>query len=251
MTRTLISVILILFVLSANGQNEHKITRKGNKLYEKNQYADAEANYKKALEIDPKHYQASFNLGDAYFKQERFDEAITQFTIAAHATEKDELKNKAYYNLGNANLEAFKKLSSSNQQEDMKKKSAYLDKSIEAYKQALRINPRDENAKYNLSYALKHKNEGGGGQSQQQDKQDQQQEKKDENKQQEKNKQKDQNKEDQQKDKQQQDQQKEQKMDKQEAEQLLKKQGEKEKEVQAKVMKKKQKPKRVKVEKEW
>ena len=256
MYKLVLIIWMIVTTFISYSQNEHHLVRKGNKLYSKDQFGDAEAKYKKALEVDQKHYEGSFNLGDSYFEQGRFDEAITQFTIAAHSTDDDIYKNKAYYNLGNANLEAFKSINQSADQEDMQKKMQYLDNSIEAYKNALKINPQDQESKYNLSYALKHKPEGGQQSKQQnKDQENKDQEEKEKEKEEEKKQNQDQqkNKDKQEKENKQQAQPKpdEQKMDKQEAEKIMKKQEEKEKDVQKKVLQKKEKPVKVKIEKEW
>ncbi|MBT3422800.1 MAG: tetratricopeptide repeat protein [Bacteroidetes bacterium] len=262
MNKLILTILLSAITVLSFGQNEHKMTRKGNKLYTKNQFTDAEANYKKALEIDQKHEQASFNLGDSYFEQGRYDEAITQFTISANTTDDNHLKNRAYYNLGNSNLEAFKSIKESSNQEEMQKKSQYLDQSIEAYKEALKVEPTDMESKYNLSYALKNKPKGEGQNNQQnqdqdkkedQEKQDQKEEnkdKKDEQKKDQQQQEKD-DKKGEDKEKQQQPKPDEQKMTKKEAEKLLKAQEQNEKDVQAKIIKQKAKPVKVKIEKEW
>lgn len=176
---------------------------KGNEEYEKKRYRNAESAYRKALEKDAKQYQGNYNLGNALYRQNKYEEATQQYLNAATTSNDQQRQARAMYNMGNSFLKAQK-----------------YQESIEAYKKALRINPDDEDARYNLSYALQKLK-----QQQQQQKQDQQkdQQKKDQQKQEQQNQQKpDQPKQDQQQ--QQQNQQKPQpqpKISREEAERML------------------------------
>ncbi len=111
--------------------------RVGNKLYESGKPSDAETEYRRVLGYEDKSNKAAFNLGDALYKQEKYDKAAEQFKTAAEAAEKKEDKSRAYYNWGNSLLKQQK-----------------LKESIDAYKNALRNDPNDIDAKRNLSYAL-------------------------------------------------------------------------------------------------
>jgi len=227
------SVLSLLLILgfSLHAQEERSLAREGNKYFEKQKYADAEASFKKALEKKSNFPEAIFNLGDAMYKQGRYDDAAKQFELAAKLLSDTIFKAKAYHNMGNCSME----------------KKEYED-AVKAYKQALKFNPTDKDTKYNLAYAnakLKDK---------QQNKQDQ----KKDNKQ-------DQNKKDEQnKDKQKQDQQgkddkgdqKEKKgtgkeLTKEQAEKLLQALKEEEQKTQEKMQKKMAKPQDVKLDKDW
>ncbi len=111
-------------------------TRTGNKQFEKDNYADAEANYKKALDKKNNMPEATFNLGDAVYEQKRYDEAIKQFQLSAQTNPDVNVKAKAFHNLGNTYLE--------------QKKYA---EAVKSYKEALRLNAKDNDTKYNLAYA--------------------------------------------------------------------------------------------------
>lgn len=111
-------------------------TRKGNKQYEKDNYTDAEAEYKKALDKKNNMPEAIFNLGDAVYKQKRYEEAIKQFQLSAQTNPDPKVKAQAYHNLGNTYLEQ-------KQWEDAAK----------AYKESLKLNAGDKDTKYNLAYA--------------------------------------------------------------------------------------------------
>ncbi|HUX53506.1 MAG TPA: tetratricopeptide repeat protein [Williamwhitmania sp.] len=136
-----ILTILILFisVISSFAQTGRKEIRMGNKLYDKSSFLDSEVKYRKALERNPSSFDAQFNLGDALYKQGKFDDAAKIFNkLSADNNTTGQKKQLAssYYNLGNSLL-----------------KSKKLKESIEAYENSLRLNPHDMDAKYNLAYA--------------------------------------------------------------------------------------------------
>lgn len=141
--------------------------REGNDLYDRKQFSDAEISYRKALEAADEPVRAKFNLGDALYQQERYDEAAGQYEGAASSAEEATVRAQAFHNLGNALLKGRK-----------------LQESIEAYKQALKLDPKDEDTRYNLEYArrLLQQQQQQQQQQEQDRKDDKQQEKKDEEK---------------------------------------------------------------------
>ena len=131
----LLSLCCLLSTLT-NAQKEKKFIHEGNKLYENKKYSEAEKNYQQSLNKNKDSYKGNFNLGDAYYKQGKYEEATQQFQALTHkATSKDTL-SKAYHNLGNSLM-----------------KSKKYEESINAYKNALKNNPNDEDTRYNLAYA--------------------------------------------------------------------------------------------------
>ena len=120
-----------------NQQDFRSLVREGNRQYNAEKTVDAETSYRKALEVDEKSNLATFNLGDALYRQKKYEEAGKEFEKAASGTTDKMDKARAYHNLGNSYLQQQK-----------------LKESIEAYKHALRNNPNDADTKYNLSYAL-------------------------------------------------------------------------------------------------
>lgn len=186
---------LLVFSLSASmGQAVQKDLRQGNKLYGKENYAEAEARYGKALEADPTSEKAMFNQGGAYYQQDKYAEAQQNYEIAAELLSSPAERAAAYHNLGNALFQ-----------------SKDLEKSVEAYKNALRLNPADEDTRYNLALAqrlLREQQQQQQNQDQQQDDQQQDQEnQQDQQDQQQQDDQQQQNGEQDQQDQQQQDQQ--------------------------------------------
>jgi len=116
-------------------QSVHTLKRNGDLAYTEADYGQAEIDYHKAYEKEKDH-KSSFNLGNALFQQERFEEAATYFENAAGMMPDNVSKSMALHNLGNALL---------NQQK--------LEESIEAYKKAIRLNPNDSDIKENLLLA--------------------------------------------------------------------------------------------------
>jgi tetratricopeptide (TPR) repeat protein len=224
--------ITAIFQVQTNAQSTRGLVNDGVDLYKEQKFADAEVNFKKGTEKTPDSFEAKFNLGDAYYKQERYDEAIKTFQSSFVNAKNDEEKATIFHNIGNSLL-----------------KSQKVKESIGAYKEALKLNPNDQETKYNLSYALNQlKNPDQNQQQKDQNKdqnKDQQDQKKD---QQDQNQQKqDQQKQEQQQ--QQSQQQKEQELTKQEAERILDALKENEKDLQKQL--RKIRGQRVKTEKDW
>ncbi len=174
-----------------------KLIEKGIAAYDSAEYEKAETYFRKALSEDQLNAVAAYNLGLTETEMEKNLEAAHFFQKAAKLSDQKSLKSQAYYNEGNVWFG--------------KKK---YEKAIGAYKNALRNNPGDEEARYNLALAqqkLKQqqkKNNKQNKKDQQKNKQDKKDQKKnkDQNKDQNKKDQnkKDQNKKDQQKNKDQQ-----------------------------------------------
>ncbi|MXV15730.1 tetratricopeptide repeat protein [Hufsiella ginkgonis] len=143
--------------------------KKGNDLYKQQDFAGAEANYRKSIAKKSQTLEGNFNLGDALYKQKKFAEAAEQFNKIAGASNAKPVLGKAYHNMGNALLEANK-----------------LEESIAAYKKSLISDPNDDQTRYNLAYAQEKLKR-----QQQQDKKDQQNKDKNKDKDQQNNDKKD------------------------------------------------------------
>jgi Ca-activated chloride channel family protein len=213
--------IIIAFLLagtSAFAQKERSMIRSGNEDYKKRNFSEAETKYRKSLEANPYSFPGNYNLGNALYKQNKTDEAVRFYSGSAAIGKDKKAQSDAYYNLGNANLKAEK-----------------YQESINAYKQALKLNENDQDARYNLAYALT-KMKQQQQQKQQQQKDKKQDQKKDQKQDQKKNQQqqKDQQKQ------QQQDQAKQQsqpKISKEDAERMLQALKNEEKNLQKKLAK--------------
>ena len=219
---------LLLVAVSANAQmTDRQYIRQGNKQFRSGDYANAEVSYRKAIEKNAKNPQAAFNLGNALMAQKKDSAAVEQFEGAARLETNPLRKAQAYHNMG-VICQTHK----------------MYGEAIEAYKNALRLNPKDDETRYNL-VLCKH-------QKQKQDQQQQNQQGGDNDKKQD-DKQKDQQQPDQQKDKQDEKQQEQPKpqMSKDNAEQLLNAAIQNEKQTQEKMKQQQQQPQRRNVQKNW
>jgi len=226
-------------------QAQINLVRDGNKLYDEKKYKEAAQVYKNAVAKNPNYIPGIFNLGNALYQEKNYDASRSAYDALAKKTTDATIKSSSDYNIGNTYMSQQK-----------------WKEAVEAYKQALRKNPQDEDAKYNLSYALTKmkQNQGGGGKNKDKNKDQNKEEK---NKDQQNKDKQDQNK-DQQKQEQQQDQNKDQpnpdkqdqkpqsqpsKLSEKQADQLLNALAQEEKKLHDK--KEKGKAVKVKVDKDW
>jgi len=134
--------------------------RKGNHLCRKGEYEDALQKYQEALVQEPDNPAIHYNIARALYKMEKYDEAISEFQMGLLEKDKN-FQADVFYNIGNCNF-----------------KKGQLDAAIESYKMSLLMDNKDEEAKQNLEFCLKLKEEMAQQQqsdSTSQDQQDQQQ----------------------------------------------------------------------------
>jgi Ca-activated chloride channel family protein len=224
-------IMLLAFVpVAMMAQSDRHLVRQGNKLFRSGNYTDAEVSYRKALEKDDRNPQAAYNLGNAMMGQHKDSAAAAQLGAAAQLAKNPVRKAQACHNMGVVYQQNKK-----------------YGEAIEAYKEALRNNPADDQTRYNLELCKKLQKQQQ--QNQQNQQQQQQQDKKDnkDNKDN-KDKQQQQHKQDQQKKKQ--EEQKPQ-MSRDNAEQLLNAAMQEEKNTQERMKKAMQKPQKRVLEKNW
>ena len=234
-------LIILSFLMSFNSfaQNKKSFLRDGNKLYADSSYNEAEMQYRKSLEKDQDYFNASFNLADAVYKQERYEESSALFDALKDNAPTETDLAKVYHNLGNSLVKEQK-----------------LDEAIDAYKSSLRINPKDKDTRHNLAITHKQKQQQEKEQENKDEKDEQEQDKEGENKEEEKqNKEQEQSQENKEKEeeekKESKPEKKKEEMSKETAEKMLEAIQQKEKELQEELQKKKVKGKRVKVLKDW
>jgi tetratricopeptide (TPR) repeat protein len=179
-------IISISLFISQKGFSQKDAQRiyEGNKMYFDSNYVQSTQAYREALKINPGNYKAHYNLGNALYRSANeirqskqpifqgkqkvspdslanlvYDEAAQSFAVVANSVSNKDTLQRVWHNIGNCYL----------QKKD-------FEQAITAYKKALKLNPKDEDTRYNLAYALKNKKEDkkGGGQNQQQQKQQQQ-----------------------------------------------------------------------------
>ena len=166
----ILSMLLLISTIHGLAQNktDRDYLRSGNKLYNDSLFIKAEVDYRKALEINPKSTDAMFNLANALLMQQKAQEAMEQYESVSKIEKDKEKLAQIYHNMGVI-------LQSSKQ----------LPQCIEAYKESLRNNPKDDETRYNLALAqkqLKDQQQDQQNQDQQQQQQEQKEEQKDQNK---------------------------------------------------------------------
>jgi len=145
------------------------LTWDGNKALSEDNFIAAEVDYRKAISKSPDNSVAPYNLGNAYYTNETYNEAFGRFKEAGEASTSKEEKHKAYHNMGNVFM----------------KRKDYA-KAVEAYKEALRNDPSDEETRYNLALAKELLKKDEEDKKQNQDDKDKDKENKEENKDQDK-----------------------------------------------------------------
>jgi Ca-activated chloride channel family protein len=200
----LVVMVAALGNLDAPAQSVRSFVNKGNDKYKDQNFADAEINYRKALEKEQQLVQGHFNLGNALYKQGKYDEAVRAYDDARQIARELRTKADASYNIGNAHLKA---------QDPQKAIQAYID--------GLKLDPDDLEAKYNLSQALRMLQQQQQQQQQKNKQQKNQQNKQDQQKNQQQQDQDQQNQDQQQKQRQKQQQQQERQISKADAERIL------------------------------
>ena len=158
--RNILYIVLLLNSILLFGQEKDKNLYNGNQLFKEKKYADAEADFRVTeSKKSPKKATAGYNLGNSVYRQNQQGEAQIKYIQALEHAKTKEEKHRIYHNLGNTFM---------------------LDKNYEAaaeaYKNALRNNPNDEETRYNYALAKRKKkdnpppkdnkkdNKGGGGQ---------------------------------------------------------------------------------------
>ncbi|MFA5033873.1 MAG: tetratricopeptide repeat protein [bacterium] len=221
---------LLLFVVPMLLGSPRDLNEHGNKLYNKKDYGGALEKYKSAQVKDPRLMVIDYNMGCARYKVDSLEYAMSLFTKIMASLESKELKEKACYNIGNTLF-----------------KSGNLELAMESYKQALRMNPDDKDAKINLEFAQKMLE-----QQKQQQKDQKNQDKQNQDKQNQDKKQNQQQKEQQNKqDKQQQQDKQNQEQQKQNAQNILKSLEQDEKDTKQKSQQKNAKVGQIQILKDW
>jgi Ca-activated chloride channel homolog len=206
--KAMATIMLAACFANTHAQQPAAIVRKGNELYKKNEFENARNEYSKAIKANSKDAVAHYNTGNASFRLNNFADAITSYETTIENSKDKETRQQAFYNKGVA-LQKEQKLA----------------ESITAWKEALKLNANDIEARENLQKALLE--------------QKKQQQEKEKDKQKEKQQQKEKPKPEQQQSK----------LNKQQVEQLLKAMQQKEKEIQQKLQKGSPAPN--KPEKDW
>ncbi|KGO81115.1 BatC protein [Flavobacterium beibuense F44-8] len=162
-TYSLLLCSLVAFSQEKEKDKKDEYLSKGNKEFSKKEYVEAEADYRISQSKNPTNPQSMYNLGNAIYRQGKPSEAMYAYFDAIEKAETKKDKHRAYHNLGNMLME----------QKDYQT-------AVEAYRNALRNDPYDEETRYNFALAKEMlKNNPPQNQNQNEDKND---ENKDQNK---------------------------------------------------------------------
>ncbi len=158
--RKIVYILLLLNCITLFSQEKDKNLYNGNQSFTEKKYVDSEADYRVTeSKKSPKKAVAGYNLGNSIYRQNQQGEAQIKYIQALEVAKTKEEKHRIYHNLGNTFM--------------LEKK---YDLAADAYKNALRNNPKDEETRYNYALAKrknkdnpppkddKKDNKGGGGQ---------------------------------------------------------------------------------------
>ncbi|WP_406685197.1 tetratricopeptide repeat protein [Seonamhaeicola sp. MEBiC1930] len=146
--KQLLSIISIFFITISFAQekqdkerllalkNANNYVYEGNNLVSEDDYVSGEMAYRKAISENPNSVEGNFNLGNAYYQKGSLMEALYRHQEAANSSVSKEEKHKAFHNIGNILMQNKK-----------------CSEAVEAYKNALRNNPTDDETRYNLALA--------------------------------------------------------------------------------------------------
>jgi tetratricopeptide (TPR) repeat protein len=151
---TILFLIALLCSSFLRAQTTDALIRQGNRFYNKQDYDQSLTRYEKALKKSPGNPDAHFNQGDAFYRKNDYEKAASSYDDVLQSKADEKIRQSAYYNRGVATVRQKK-----------------LEESIDAWKNALRLDPADSEARENLVKALMEKKK--------QDQQQQQQNKKD------------------------------------------------------------------------
>lgn len=129
----IITMLLAQFAFADVGSS----MRKGNGLYRKGKHEEALHKYQEALVQEPDNPKIHYNIGRALYKLEAYDDAISEFQMGLLEKNKD-FHADVFYNIGNCNF-----------------KKGQLDAAIESYTMSLLMDHKDKEAKQNLEFCLK------------------------------------------------------------------------------------------------
>ena len=218
-----VALLLALVAMSALAQTDRQYIRQGNKLFRSGDFANAEVSYRKALEKNDRNPQAHYNLGNSLMAQNKDSAAVKEFETATKIETDPLMKSQSFHNMG-----------------VICQKHQMFGEAIEAYKQSLRLNPHDDETRYNLQLCkYQQKKQQKKQQQNQQNQQNQNQQNQNQQNQDQKNQ------------KQQQQQQDQPQMSKDNAEQLLNAAMQQEKQTQDRMKKAQQRPRRRQLQKNW
>ena len=166
-----ITYILMLCTFFGFSQDKDKALIQANDLiFEANEivnedFVNAEVEYRKAISKKPSNAKGTYNLGNAYYKSGLYDEAMSRHIQAVESATTKKEKHRAFHNIGNALM-----------------KQNLCKDAVEAFKNALRNDPADEETRYNFALARDCAEQQGQGEDDESEDENKDENKEDENK---------------------------------------------------------------------
>ena len=152
-------ILFLLVSISGSAQEEaaqlslsNNYVFEGNSLVDEN-FIEAEKKYRLGVSAKQNNAAGSYNLGNAYYKSELYDEAMLRHLEAINNSGLKLEKHKAYHNIGNTLM-----------------RQKRCKEAVSAYKNALRNSPSDDESRYNLALAQECAKEQGDGKGEDKDK---------------------------------------------------------------------------------
>lgn len=134
-----IVLALVLFVcgeVSAQQMKERGLVRRGNREFRREHFEKSVDSYQRALQHDSTCFEAKYDLASALYRTERYDKAEkTLLSIVGDSTRTELERGEVAYNLGNTQFAQQK-----------------YKEALSSYRQAMRCNPNDEDAKFNYAF---------------------------------------------------------------------------------------------------
>ena len=127
------TMLMAVVAMATMAQTDRQLVRQGNKQYRAGDFANAEVSYRKALEKNDRNPQALYNLGNSLLAQNKDSAAVAEFEKATKVETNELRKSQAFHNMG-----------------VICQRNKLFGEAIEAYKSSLRLNPHDNETRYNL-----------------------------------------------------------------------------------------------------
>ena len=139
LTAVVVAATALTGSVQAQKMPERSLVRKGNRQYARGNFERSIERYNQALQKDSLSFEAAYNLGNALYRVERYEGAEQMLArVAADTTRTVEERAEAFFNLG-----------------DVQFRQQNLQGALESFKNSLRLNPSDMEAKYNYAYVKK------------------------------------------------------------------------------------------------
>ena len=163
MKKTVIIFFSLFICTGAVAQSVRSQLRNGNREYNKEKYDEAEVSYRHALEQDSTDFRGQYNLGNTLYRQKKYAEAGSHFAQALQSRDlSGHQRARTLHNQGNCFLQAGL--------EDREQGMQNFQQAVKSYQESLKLEPKDEDTRYNLAYARRllqqaqqqQQNQGGG-----------------------------------------------------------------------------------------